>query len=110
MAYNRKSKGDRYSIEMRSSLSDEMGFDIVIHKEEMLDSRFIRAMNDTLFGRIDSILDYRNNKSGWMLWFNIGDRYCFQPGNGNDQNFQGGGGIFEKFSARGGYFSGSSQF
>ena len=81
MAYNRKSKGDRYSIEMRSSLSDEMGFDIVKHKEEMLDSRFIRAMNDTLFGRIDSILDYRNNKIGWMLWFNIGDRYyyCFQP-------------------------------
>ena len=32
MAYNWKSKSDRYSIEMRSSLSDEMGFDIVKHR------------------------------------------------------------------------------
>ena len=81
MAYNRKSKSDRYAIEIRGSLSDNVGFDIVIYKERKLDSSFITDMNDTLFGRIDSILDYKNNKGGWMLWFDMDDRhyYCFQP-------------------------------
>ena len=81
--YNRNNKRDKLMLEMRRNESAMLDFTIVIDTTFGSDWKFITEMNDTLFGQIDSILDYEvNNKeqNGWMLWFNIDDRhyYCFQ--------------------------------
>ena len=79
--YNRNNKSDKFTLEMKRN--ESVGVDFTIVRSLKSNWEFITEMNDTLFGRIDSILDYEvNNKrqSGWMLWFNIDDRhyYCFQ--------------------------------
>ena len=79
MAYNRHNKLDRLRIRM----TNDPDIEVLIEKLRLTDIAFIRDMNDTLFGQIDSIIDYHSERglTGHMLWFNIKDKhyYCFQP-------------------------------
>ena len=85
MVYNRHNKSDRVILEMLSIDHRKANYSLRITKDNLPDIPFIRGMNDSLFGQIDSIIDYNldhtKGLSGHMLWFNIKDRhyYCFQP-------------------------------
>ena len=90
--YNRNNKSDRYFFETKRVENDEILFSFEIEwKDKRSDSKewnssvdIIRQMDDKLFARIDSILDYEGfntGLTGHMVWFNIRDKYfyCFQP-------------------------------
>ena len=85
MVYNRHNKSDRVILEMLPIEPQKTNYSLYIRKDNLPDIPFIRDMNDSLFGQIDSIIDYnwdhKRGLTGHMLWFNIDHKhyYCFQP-------------------------------
>ena len=83
MIYNRHNKTDKYRLIMAIKREQSVNYTIELEEYHSSDIEFIRDMNDSLFGQIDSIIDYHTESglSGHMLWFNIKDKhyYCFQP-------------------------------
>ena len=82
LAYNRNNKSQRVMIGLNRIEDNKGNYILKIEDDKSLEWKFVTQMNETLFSKIDSIIEYHSVRglTGYMLWFNVKDRhyYCFQ--------------------------------